>query len=513
MSYSMFHSDDRPTRADLVIVGSGLIGATFARIVSERRPGTRIIMVEVGPQLTRRYGAHVRSIPSAAGQAAAKQHSQGPMASWPPERMASPDAVDAEDRSLARPGTHLVEGASAGGMPAAAMSSCVGGMGAHWTCAVPRPRGSEVIDFIDAAELDAAFTEAERIVAASVSASIRSEATEAVEAALAGVFRLLLPGEAPVRAMPLSARREADGGLVWLGTDVVFGPLAEPDVRDDHFTLLADTLCLGVNHQAGRATGVSVQHRVTGQVARIDADAVVVAADSLRTPQLLFASHIRPDALGRYLNEHICLVATVRPDRSVAIEAPRSTSVNAGLDEMLASLWIPFEAERHPFHGQVTCIGPSSSGLLGSAVTSARLAWYSAKEIRAEDRIRFSETAVDGSGLPAMAIDYALTPRDQAAIAGAEHWLRRAAGAIGPFQDGLAPRLLPKGSSLHYQGTTRMGTDAAMSVCDSHSRVWGFDNLYVGGNGVIPTPTASNPTLTSMALAVRAAERLAGRLG
>jgi len=64
----------------------------------------------------------------------------------------------------------------------------------------------------------------------------------------------------------------------------------------------------------------------------------------------------------------------------------------------------------------------------------------------------------------------------------------------------------------HPMGGTRMGTDPSESVVDPTLKTHDLDNLYISGGGVFVTGGASNPTLTIMALSLKAADHIHERL-
>jgi choline dehydrogenase-like flavoprotein len=494
--------------SNVLIIGSGPTGAAYARLLIDTTRDVTVLMVEAGPVVSAPPGTNVKNIADPQEQAAARLASQGRATESGISGI--PGGVVVEGTITARQGTHLIGRSADGspGMPAAAGATCVGGQGAHWTCATPRPVGSERIPFIDFGEWEEHISAAERLLHTTRTAFGDSPQATAILERIRAEFA---PDGIAVRPLPVAADPRSDGTLRWSGTDVVLGPV----VDDPRFTLRPDTLAVRLLRDGDRVVGAALRDQRTGAEEEVHADAVVVAADALRTPQLLWASGIRPAALGRYLTEHPLLfgVVALRADA-----VPPRTDSGAPVDPIRAVVSVGFDEERHPYHAQIMYSPispaplPADSPHRDNPAGYVGMGWGVRKWPRPEDRLTFVDEESDENGLPGIRIAYELTEREQAELERARGHQARAAAALGEFVAGM-PKIMPAGSSLHYMGTVRMGpADDGTSVCDPQSRVWGVPGLVLAGNGLIPTANSCNPTLTSVAIAIRGARALADDL-
>lgn len=507
-------------KTDILIIGSGPVGATFARIIAEQKPQAKILMVEVGPKVSDTTGQHVKNISDPKKMEMAQILSQGPKKT-PYPMISVAERANAVQRGeltadvLARAGTHLVldqpEEIKTNEMPSISMSTNVGGMGIHWTCACPRPGKGEQISFIPENEMDKAFTQAEKILHVTQNAFPISQEGETILHILNQTLGDKYSPNRQAQPMPVACKTDSEYNRYWTATDLILGYT----LNHPNFELRSETLCRKLHHENGRITGAEIEHLPTQVKTLIEAEIVIVAADALRTPQLLWASGIRPKALGHYLNEHPFIFTFVELDKDLVYKfnPNRQSSIKnrQSPDPTVGVFWVPFDAPNHPFHGQIMHmdLSPMKTTVSDESKQIVGLGWGCLKESNFEDQIVFSETEKDYFGMPKMNFKFKYTEKDVEAINAAKAFQKKVVNSFGKeIKDG-GQTLMPPGTALHYEGSTRMGVENdGESVCDTYSNVWGYDNLFVGGNGVIPIATASNPTLTSVALAVRSCDKI-----
>jgi len=484
--------------ADVVIVGSGPTGSAYARIIRRDWPEARILMLEAGPYLREEKGAHLDNIADLEARAVAEIGAQGPT------RSAYPPITEAEwnerragrfDGSLLRrQGLFIANEADPHDetLFAGFAAANVGGMGTKWTTGCPRPSQSERIPFIAAEKMDEALGLAEDLLKVNKDLHPDDPGAARLREQLGAMFNQGRTPDRQVQPMPLACTPTANGFLRH-GIDVILGPMLEES--EETFRILANTGCRRIIHENGRATGVEIAAPGSNDIRRVTAGTVIVAADSLHSPQLLYASGIRPAALGRTINDHYQVTKLIEVDT----------------DQPMHSMsWIP-RVDNWPF--SVT-IGPTSANTMPFPASfkgqPVFIGLFCASDIDQGNRMEFDETRIDWLGLPTISIKARKTPGDLARLEEGKALVARITDALGRSAPGFETVVLPVGSSLHYQGTMRMGEhDDGESVCDANSRVWGFENLYVAGNGIIPTVTATNPTLFSVALATIGARQIA----
>lgn len=450
--------------ADVVIVGSGAGSAAVAG--SLRRAGADVIMVEAGRALTGRMGQHLRNTQD-------------------------DDAFNQQAFGLLTP--HAGGSRPVQGLPGARGIHAVGGMLTAWSHQVPRPSAAEVDGPIPPDKLSSYLARAEKLFWANDSLDGDGSGRQQwIQQRLKQELAL------DTRRVVVAARRTDDGKTEYAGADALLGTDDDPGT----LTILTGHVARRIEHIDGRGVAV-VATSTGGESVTISAGRIVVGGGALGTPQLLHASGLRHPALGRYLTDHLNVVSTVWLKPEALTEIPAAT------DAPIA-VFAPVTEER-PFHTAILDL-PSIAhqGFLEGAeetlVTSIGI--FVGTEPEWENRLVFDDHQVDEMGLPRVRAEVELTKadHDRAQQAVLEHY--RIGNAIGEPWRSMNVALRPLGASLHLMGTHRIGKDDRTSVADTFGRLHGSENIYVVGNGSIPTRNSCNPTLTTVALALRTADAI-----
>lgn len=127
-----------------------------------------------------------------------------------------------------------------------------------------------------------------------------------------------------------------------------------------------------------------------------------------------------------------------------------------------------------------------------------------------ENRITLTRDR-DAFGVPRLRLHYRVNQADRASIARSLglirdefHRLEVGTVEVPADEDGLDD--IAFGDGTHQMGVTRMSDSPRRGVVDRDCRVHGAPNLYVVSSSVFPTSGSVGPTLTVVALAIRAAE-------
>jgi gluconate 2-dehydrogenase alpha chain len=285
----------------------------------------------------------------------------------------------------------------------------------------------------------------------------------------------------------------------------------------------------------GRATGVEFVRDADGTTGTETARWVFVAAGAMETPRLLLLSGLDHPMVGRHLMFHFQTfvmgslprrlhphkgraVTHVHDDHLVVDDAARKAAADAGLPWFRGGM-VEHAGPAHPImESKLYPWGALHPVLMKDSGMRERMWGFcmQGEDVpQATNRIDLDPTVRDVRGFPVARTTYASHRFERAASAHYGAVLQQVLERVGvewsavstsPDPDGdFGGFLAPTPESKHVMGTARMGDDPAASVCDRWGRVHGLENVVLADSSVFPTSSGYGPTLTLVALALRAA--------
>lgn len=127
-----------------------------------------------------------------------------------------------------------------------------------------------------------------------------------------------------------------------------------------------------------------------------------------------------------------------------------------------------------------------------------------------DNRVTLSETLRNKNGRPAARVEFSLLREyETAGYRAMKREMERIFDALGATDVHV---LMEPSVAGHYLGCHRMGSDPATSVVDSFLECHDVPNLFLATQGAFAMGGVSNPTLTGVALTMRMADHILGRV-
>jgi choline dehydrogenase-like flavoprotein len=305
-------------------------------------------------------------------------------------------------------------------------------------------------------------------------------------------------------------------------TDLTHIPQAE---ATGHADVVTDATALRLEVDRSSRVRSVVYAGADRRERRLSARIFVVAAGGVETARLLLLSASpdfprglanRSGLVGRYFTSHPSIDVT---GRVAARVYPYRIGFSTAMSGQFAvprdrqrrgAFFLEFLNSAGPLPGQIAPVSGAWGTALGQRVKAEfgrtlGIRIYAEQLPDNSNTVTLSTGVTDYFGNPAPHITYGIGPYERAALEGAREVAVKILAALGA--EGIRSGAL--GYAAHQLGTHRMGSDPAQSVVDANLRAHDVPNLYLVGGGCFVTVSASPPTLTIAALAIRTAEHLA----
>ncbi|MFN0119397.1 MAG: GMC family oxidoreductase [Blastocatellia bacterium] len=289
-----------------------------------------------------------------------------------------------------------------------------------------------------------------------------------------------------------------------------------------------------VDTKTGRAKGIAFIDRKTRKAREVFAKVVVLCASTIESTRLLLNSATRQyprglgnnqsDALGRYLMDHTYSISVTGVVEAVAkypygyddgrnngVYIPKFRNVRDKHPNFLRGYGIQMSSQKGMLPTHLRSI-PGFGSQLKEAIRSTPDAapfWIGAfGEMlpRAENRVTINRNKKDAWGIPVAHIDCRHSDNEREMAKDQLATMEEMVAAAGFTTLEKNGELAPPGLCIHEVGTARMGNDPKTSVLNPHNQSWEVKNLFVTDGACFVSQGCQNPTLTMMALTVRACD-------